>query len=266
MTLVADVCIVFPGFSDLNIASSSTAASQDAARPQSQDAPEQPQKVCCPLASARQKKRRRSGKTLWDYGGKTCGQGRLDKALSCFLSWQQSAEERLLSLEETRLERELQEEERRERREDRRAEQERQHELRLFGMLTEALVAVRRGEQTPAAKPDLPSGLLMTACPTSTSSSSSQPSSGALRTQSVSAQGSVQRACAEPCETVRSATPTVAETVNRSRYLSERGNSIRQQRGILQEGFLLYSLDKYHETDRPDVSLRGETSSCGGLQ
>lgn len=253
----ADVCILFPGFSDLNIASSSTAASQDAAYPQSQDAPEPPQKVCCPLASARQKKRRRSGKTLWDYGGKTCGQGRLDKALSCFLSWQQSAEERLLSLEETRLERELQEEERREQREDRRAEQERQHELRLFGMLTEALVAVRRGEQTPAAKPNLPSDLLMSACTTSTSTSSSlsQPSSGALQTWPVPAQGSVLRACTKPCETVRSATPAVAETVHRSRYLSERGNNIRQQRGILQEGFLLYSLDKYHETDRPDVSL-----------
>lgn len=193
---------------------------------------------------------------MWDYGGKTCGQGRLDKALSCFLSWQQSAEERLLSLEETRLERELQEEERREQRDDRRAEQERQHELRLFGMLTEALVAVRRGEQTPAAKPNLPSDPPMSACATSASSSSSQPSSGAPQTRSVSAQGSVLRACTKPCETVRSATPAVADTVHhRSRYLSERGNSIRQQRGILQEGFLLYSLDKYHETDRPDVSL-----------
>lgn len=258
MTFVTDFCIFFLGFSDLNIASSSTAASQDAACPQSQDAPEQPQKVCCPLTSARQKKRRRSGKALWDYGGKTCGQGRLDKALSCFLSWQQSAEERLLSLEETRLERELQEEERQERREERRAEQERQHELRLFGMLTEALVAVRHGGQTPVATPNQASGLLMTACTPSTSSSSSQPSSGTLPAQSVSAQetlGSALHACAKPCDVARSAIPTVTETVKRSRYLSERGNSIRQRRGILQEGFFLYSLDKYHETDRPDVSL-----------
>lgn len=205
----------------------------------------------------RQKKRRRSGKTLWDYGGKTCGPGRLDKALSCFLSWQQSAEERLLSLEETRLERELQEEERREQREERRAEQERQHELRLFGMLTEALVAVRHREQTPVATPNRPSDL-MTACTPSTSSSSSQPSSGTLRAQSVSTQetlGSALHACAKPCETVGLATPIVTETVNRSRFLSERGNSIWQRQGILQEGFLLYSLDKYHETDRPDVSL-----------
>lgn len=189
--------------------------------------------------------------------------------MSCFLSWQQSAEERLLSLEETRLERELQEEERRERREERRAEQERQHELRLFGMLTEALVGVRKGEQTPVATPDPAPGLLMTACTPCTSSSSSQPSSGTLPAQSVSAQemlGSALRACTEPCGAVRSTTPTVTEMVTRSRYLSERGNSIRQQRGILQEGFLLYSLDKYHETDRPDVSLRGEISSCGGLQ
>lgn len=240
---------LYPGFSDLNIASSSTAASQDAAPPQSQDAPEQPQKLCRPLTSARQKKRHRGGKTLWDYGKSCSGQGRLDKALSCFLSWQQSAEERLLSLEEARLERELQEEERRERREERRAEQERQHELRLFGMLTEALVAVRQGTQTPAAQ---------TTCPPSTLSSSSRPPTETLQAQSVSAEetpGSALPACAQPCETARSATPTGGETTNRSRYLSHRGNSIRQQQGILQEGFLLYSLDKFHETDKPDVSL-----------
>lgn len=192
---------------------------------------------------------------MWDYGSKTCGQGRLDKALSCFLSWQQSAEERLLSLEEMRLERELQEEERWERREERRAEQERQHELRLFGMLTEALVAVRHGGQTPVATPNQASGLLMAACTPSTSSSSSQ---GTLPAQSLPAQGTpgpALHACVKPCEATRSATPTVTEKVNQSRYLSERGNSIWQQQGILQEGFLLYSQDKYHEMDRPDVSL-----------
>ncbi|XP_056909084.1 1-aminocyclopropane-1-carboxylate synthase-like protein 1 [Takifugu flavidus] len=242
------------GFSDLNIASSSTAASQDAAPPQSQDAPEQPQKLCRPLTSARQKKRHRGGKTLWDCGKSCGGQGRLDKALSCFLSWQQSAEERLLSLEEARLERELQEEERRERREERRAEQERQHELRLFGMLTEALVAVRQGTQTPAAQ---------TTCAPSTMSSSSRPPLETLQAQSVSAEetpGSALPACAQPCETARSATPTGGETPNRSRYLSHRGNSIRQQQGILQEGFLLYSLDKFHETDKPDGIINLGTS------
>uniref|UniRef100_H3D3P3 1-aminocyclopropane-1-carboxylate synthase homolog (Arabidopsis)(non-functional) n=1 Tax=Tetraodon nigroviridis TaxID=99883 RepID=H3D3P3_TETNG len=121
-------------------------------------------------------------------------------------------------------------------------------------MLTEALVAVRHGGQTPVATPTC------TPCP---SSSSSQPSSGTLLAQSVSTQetpGSGLHACAKPCETERSATPTVTERVSRSRYLSERGNSIRQQRGILQEGFLLYSQDKYHETDRPDGIINLGTS------
>lgn len=238
------------------MASSSTAASQDASHPQSQDVPEQPQ-ICRPPTSARQKKRHRGGKTLWDYGKSCSGQGRLDKALSCFLSWQQSAEERLLSLEEARLERELQEEERRERREERRAEQERQHELRLFGMLTEALLAVRQGVQTPAAMPAGAPGPLTAACAPSTSSYLSQPSSGTLQAPSLSAQetlGSALTAHAKTCETARSVKPAVTKLAKRSRYLSDRGNSIRQQQGILQEGFLLYSLDKYHETDNPDVS------------
>lgn len=188
---------------------------------------------------------------MWDYSKSCSGQGRLDKALSCFLSWQQSAEERLLSLEEARLEKELQEEERRERREERRAEQERQHELRLFSMLTEALVAVRQGSQTPAATP------AQTTCAPSTSSSSSRPSTETLQAQSFSLQETPASApgCAKPCEMVRSATPTGREMANRSRYLSHRGNSIRQQQGILQEGFRRYSLDKFHETDKPDVSL-----------
>lgn len=121
-------------------------------------------------------------------------------------------------------------------------------------MLTEALVAVRQGAPPPAAS----SGLLMATCTPSTSSSSSQPSSGTPPAQSAPTQETP--VCAKPGETVRSATPSGTKTTIRSRYLSDRGNGIRQQQGLLQEGFLQYALDKYHETDNPDVSLHESTS------
>uniref|UniRef100_A0A3Q0QPK6 1-aminocyclopropane-1-carboxylate synthase homolog (Arabidopsis)(non-functional) n=1 Tax=Amphilophus citrinellus TaxID=61819 RepID=A0A3Q0QPK6_AMPCI len=180
--------------------------------------------------SARQRKRRRGGKTSWCHRGGRCGgQERLDKALASFLSWQQSAEERLLSLEEARLERELQAEERREQREERRAEQERQHELRLLSMLTGVLLAVREGTQTTT--------------PTDPAVSPLAHLSASLMT-----------------------TPNALATLRgdegpgNSSYLSNRGNSIRLHEGILQEGYIQYGMDRHHDTENPEGIINMGTS------
>ncbi|XP_019935005.2 1-aminocyclopropane-1-carboxylate synthase-like protein 1 isoform X2 [Paralichthys olivaceus] len=227
-----------------------------------------------PSASARQRKRRRGGKTSWSHGGARCGgQGSLDRALASFLNWQRSAEERLLSLEEARLERELQAEERREEREERRAEQERQHELRLFSMLTGALAAVRQAAPTTVTTPTDPrvspqahssASLITTAAP-SISSSLSQTPSEAPASQAVSTQEtttltpptSVKASKTSPSV---SAALTGADSPGRSIYLSNRGNSIRQHEGILQEGFAQYALNKHHDTENPDGVINMGTS------
>ena len=119
-------------------------------------------------APGRQRKRRRAGKG--SSSSSFCGRGGaaaaadqamaastgLDRALASFLNWQRAAEERLLSLEEARLDREEQAEERRERQEERRGELERQHELRLLGVFAGALAAVKDGGVTPASTPTAP--------------------------------------------------------------------------------------------------------------
>uniref|UniRef100_A0A3Q1CLF0 Aminotransferase class I/classII domain-containing protein n=1 Tax=Amphiprion ocellaris TaxID=80972 RepID=A0A3Q1CLF0_AMPOC len=260
------------GFSDLNIAGSATAATQAADGPVAQDTSGLPSKEgSLPSTSVRQRKRRRGGKTSWGHGGGRCGgQENLDKALASFLSWQQSTEERLLSLEEARLERELQAEERREQREERRAEQERQHELRLFSMLTGALFAARQGAPTtaptePSASPSAHlSTLLMTTAAPSVSSSSSQPPSEAPTTQAVSTQETEksQPASVKSCKMSQNTLATLrcAETPGHSVYLSSRGNSIRQHQGILQEGYAQYGLDRHHDTDNPDGVINMGTS------
>uniref|UniRef100_A0A665UUP4 Aminotransferase class I/classII large domain-containing protein n=1 Tax=Echeneis naucrates TaxID=173247 RepID=A0A665UUP4_ECHNA len=46
----------------------------------------------------------------------------------------------------------------------------------------------------------------------------------------------------------------------RSVYLSNRGNSLRQHRGILQEGFAQYVVNKYHDTNNPDGIINMGTS------
>nr|XP_019935005.1 PREDICTED: 1-aminocyclopropane-1-carboxylate synthase-like protein 1 isoform X2 [Paralichthys olivaceus] len=227
-----------------------------------------------PSASARQRKRRRGGKTSWSHGGARCGgQGSLDRALASFLNWQRSAEERLLSLEEARLERELQAEERREEREERRAEQERQHELRLFSMLTGALAAVRQAAPTTVTTPTDPrvspqahssASLITTAAP-SVSSSLSQTPSEAPASQAVSTQ---ETTTLTPPTSVKASktSPSVSEALTgadspgRSIYLSNRGNSIRQHVGILQEGFAQYALNKHHDTENPDGVINMGTS------
>lgn len=236
-----------------------------------QDTSERSRKEASHTAAAvRQRKRRRGGKASWGgHGEARCGaQGRLDKALAHFLTWQQSAEERLLSLEEARLERELQAEERREQREERRAEQERQHELRLFSMLTGALAAVRQDAAAPQPTPPDPSG-----SPPSGLSAALQPTASLAASPSLSQPPSeaptAPPAAASSQGTTESTLPTSAESSPKrvlatlraahapgpSLYLSNRGNSIRQQQGILQEGFIQYGQDRYHDTDNPDVSL-----------
>lgn len=251
------------GFSDLNLAGSATAATQDVSGSVLQDTPEQPRKVCHPISSMRQRKRRQGGRTSWDHGGVRCSsQGRLDKALASFLTWQQSAEERLLSLEEVRLEQELQAEERREQREERRAEQERQHELRLFSMLTGALTAARQGTSSTETMQTLGSALQTTTAAPCVSPSLSQPPSGSAPVQASSSQETTKSTLSTPakntCKISHGALGMlkVAEPPGHSMYLSNRGNSIRQLRGILQEGFAQYAMDRYHEADNPDVSLR----------
>uniref|UniRef100_A0A3Q2DS97 1-aminocyclopropane-1-carboxylate synthase homolog (Arabidopsis)(non-functional) n=1 Tax=Cyprinodon variegatus TaxID=28743 RepID=A0A3Q2DS97_CYPVA len=51
-----------------------------------------------------------------------------------------------------------------------------------------------------------------------------------------------------------------SEAPGHSIYLSSRGNSIRQHQGILQEGFIQYAMDKYHQTDNPDGIVNLGTS------
>uniref|UniRef100_UPI0037E839FD 1-aminocyclopropane-1-carboxylate synthase-like protein 1 n=1 Tax=Semicossyphus pulcher TaxID=241346 RepID=UPI0037E839FD len=263
------------GFSDLNISGSATAAAQAVGDPVPEDTSEQFSKEGShPPTSVRQRKRRLGGRTSWGHGGARCGsQGRLDKALASFLNWQQSAEERLLSLEETRLERELEAEERREQREDRRAEQERQHELRLFSMLTGALAAVRQSAPTTTTTSTDPSfttppyqsvSLITTAVP-SVSSSLFQPPSEAPTTQAASTQDTIQStlpASVKACKMSQNnlAAEKVMETPQSSVYLSNRGNSIRQHRSILQEGFSRYGMDRHHHTDNPDGIINLGTS------
>ncbi|XP_060932320.1 1-aminocyclopropane-1-carboxylate synthase-like protein 1 [Limanda limanda] len=260
------------GFSDVNIAGSAAAAIQLAGRPVSL---EQPNPGGSPSpASGRQRKRRRGGKTSWSHGGARCGgQASLDRALVSFLNWQRSAEERLLALEEARLERELQAEERREEREERRAEQERQHELRLFSMLTGALAAVRQAAPTtatPPADPHVfpqahPSAALITTAAAAVTSSLSQTPSEAPTAQAVFTQ---EATTLTPPTSVKAgktspsipAVLTGADPPAPSIYLSNRGNRFRQHQGILQEGFFQYALDKYHDTKNPDGVINMGTS------
>ncbi|XP_022610224.1 1-aminocyclopropane-1-carboxylate synthase-like protein 1 [Seriola dumerili] len=264
------------GFSELNIAGSATAATHAVGGPGPLDTPEPPGKEGShPSTSARQRKRRRGGKSSWSHGGARCGsQGSLDKALASFLNWQQSAEERLLSLEEARLEREFQAEERREQREERRAEQERQHELRLFSMLTGALAAVGQAAPTTVTTPTDPcaspqahlSASLITAVAPSVSSSLSQPPSEAPTAQAVSTQETTTMSTPptsdKACKMSQNVLATLkgTETPGRSVYLSNRGNSIRQHQGILQEGYAQYGMNKHHDTDNPDGVINMGTS------
>uniref|UniRef100_A0AAV2L478 1-aminocyclopropane-1-carboxylate synthase-like protein 1 n=1 Tax=Knipowitschia caucasica TaxID=637954 RepID=A0AAV2L478_KNICA len=161
----------------------------------------------------------------------------LDRALVSFLKWQQVTEERLLSLEEARLQREVQADERREKQEQQRAQQEREHELRLFSMLAGTLGAAHRAVPREMAAE----------APAETSVSSD---SGPFLIEE-----GFPEIPNKPCESSKRAVSS-----GRSAYLSSRGNTILQHQGILQEGFLQYGMDKYHETDNPNGIINLGTS------
>lgn len=211
--------------------------------------------------SSKQRKRRLGGRA---WCGRSGGRESMDKALVSFLNWQQSAEERLLSLEEARLEGEFQAEERREQIEERRAEKERQHELHLFSMLTGALFATRQGapattasNRTASPSAHLSTSPMATAGP-AVSSSLSQPPPESPTVQPVPTQEmkKSQPTPVKNCQVSQDVSATLrgAEAPGHSVYLSSRGNSIRQHQGILQEGFMQYAMDKHHQTENPDVS------------
>ncbi|KAK9516887.1 hypothetical protein VZT92_024795 [Zoarces viviparus] len=250
------------GFSDLNICSA-TATTSAVGGPVPRDTSEQRSKTAShPPTSVRQRKRRLVGKTPWGHGGARCGgQKSLDKALASFLKWQQSAEERLLSLEEARLEKELEAEERREQREERRAEQERQHEIRLFSILTGALAAARHSSPTATTVPTDPtvSPLAHLSTTPATSVSLSPTTQAASSQETVKSTTSTS---AKDCEMSQSvlASPRGAESLGRSVYLSKRGNSIRQNQGILQQSYAQYAMDKHHDTENPDGIINMATS------
>lgn len=174
----------------------------------------------------RQRKRRCVGRGMCGGGG---SRRAVDKALLSFLSWQRAAEERLLSLEEARLEREAQAEERRQRLDERRAEQERQHELRLLSLFARALTGADRGQTE---------GRLATVA--ATSPAPTPPPQG----------------CPSPATPVSPPSSSVRgpDTPGHSIFLSRRGNRIRQHQGILQEGYTQYHADKYSQ-ENPNVSV-----------
>lgn len=243
---------IFLGVSDENFSSSAT-------QPSGNPVPrEQPKQQASPFTTVRQRKRRRGGKTSCSSGGaRCCGQASLDQVFTKFLDWQKSAEERLLSLEEVRLEREFQAEQHREEREDRRAEREREHELRLFGMLTGAWFSAGRAApstvrtQTDSAipaQPQVSTPLVQSVV------STSQVLSDAVMSQATSNQ---EMATTSPHMSEKAKCKISHEVLTSVRgcsvYLSNRGNQIRQQKGILQEGFVQYAVDRYHERDNPEV-------------
>lgn len=184
-----------------------------------------------PAPDLRPRKRRLTGRAARQVNPNHPG---LDRALVGFLEWQQAAEERLLALEAARLERELLAEERREQREERRAEQEREHELRLFSMLTGTLHGARpeahaAGEKTAEAE-----------------------FSHGHTSEEMAFYSGGQRTYDKPCGSLMRG--------GESAYLSNRGNAIWKQQSILNEGFLQYGADKYHQTDNPGGIINMGTS------
>ncbi|XP_019749830.1 1-aminocyclopropane-1-carboxylate synthase-like protein 1 isoform X3 [Hippocampus comes] len=223
-------------------------------------------------AATKQRRRRKAGKTVCGHGGgKCCSQGPLNKALANLLVWQQCAEDRLLSWEEARLEKELQADERRQQQEEKRAERERQHEMHLFNMLTGALTAVRQGATTTETAPtntavsllDHQSAFLATST-ASSAPSSSQPHTQAPSALAVSTKATMKselHPSVKTCTSSESVLATVrgAKSPEASVYLSNRGNSIRQQQGILQAGFAHYGANRY-DIDNPNGVINLGTS------
>lgn len=221
------------GFSDVNTSCSAATVTQaDSVSHEQHFTP-----AAYPISGLRHRKRKMTGKAARRVSP-GANHSALDRALVGFLKWQQVAEERLLCLEEARVERELQAEERREQREERRADQDREHELRLFSMFTGMLVAARKEEKT--AEPGV----------TSNVPSSSSFLSHLATTEDMASQ--TQKTSAKPFE--------VLVSRGQSIYLSSRGNTIWRHQGILQEGYLQYGADKYHEEDNPSGIINLGTS------
>lgn len=174
-----------------------------------------------------QRKRRRVGRN---------SDGVLTSALAGYLSWQQTAEERFLALEEARLRQEARADERREQQEERRAKQEREHEFRLMSMLTRVLGSTQAVEDqkpstsvAPVTNPLLSPSSLQTLFPQPSFNSAKSPAAPSML-------------CGD-------------RTPECSPYLSRRGNSMRMQQGILQEGYAQYHADRHDENTNPNVSL-----------
>lgn len=162
--------------------------------------------------------------------------GVLSSALAGYLSWQQTAEERFLALEEARMRQEARAEERREQQEERRAKQERDHEFRLMSMLTRVLNSTRGTEDQSAS----------TSRETVPLPSSSQTLLPHLLPNSA--------------KTV----PSMLwgdQTPQYNLYLSRRGNSMRIHQGILQEGYNQYHANKHDEKSNPHVSHLGNNNA-----
>ncbi|XP_051545648.1 1-aminocyclopropane-1-carboxylate synthase-like protein 1 [Myxocyprinus asiaticus] len=174
-------------------------------------------------ASFLQRKRRRVARG---------GDGVLTSALAGYLSWQQMAEERFLALEEARMRQEARAEERREKQEEKRAHQERDHEFRLMSMLTRVLNSAR-GAETSATPLPVPNSL-QNLLPYPSSASAKAPAVPIM--------------------------PWGDQTHQYNPYLSRRGNSMRLQQGILQEGYTQYHANKHDESTNPDGIINMGTS------
>ncbi|XP_056095176.1 1-aminocyclopropane-1-carboxylate synthase-like protein 1 [Rhinichthys klamathensis goyatoka] len=159
------------------------------------------------------------------------GDGELSSALAGYLSWQQTAEERFLALEEARMRQEARAEERREQQEERRAKQEREHEFRLMSMLTRVLSSARGTEdQSATTSREMP--------PVPSSSQTLIPNSA-------------------------KAVPNMLwgdQTPQHSPYLSRRGNSMLLHQGILREGYNQYHANKHDENSNPHGIINLGTS------
>ncbi|KTF97285.1 hypothetical protein cypCar_00005755 [Cyprinus carpio] len=176
--------------------------------------------------SFHQRKRRRVGRG---------GDGMLSNALAGYLSWQQTAEERFLALEEARMRQEAQAEQRREQQEERRAKQERDHEFRLMSMLTRVLSSSRGTED--------------------------QSASTSRETLPVPSTSQTLFPCLLPNSA--KAVPSMLwgdQTAHYRPYLSRRGNSMRLHQGILQEGYNQYHANKHDEHSNPHGIINLGTS------
>lgn len=161
--------------------------------------------------------------------------GVLSSALAGYLSWQQTAEERFLALEEARMRQEARAEERREQQEERRAKQERDHEFRLMSMLTRVLNSTRGTEDQSAS----------------------------TSRETVPKPSSLQTLLPHLLPNSAKAVPSMLlgdQTPQYNPYLSRRGNSMRIHQGILQEGYNQYHANKHDEKSNPHGIINLGTS------